>query len=197
MCPTGIDIREGLQYECIGCAACVDGCNQVMDKMGYPRGLIRYSTENALERGWSGAAILRRVARPRVLVYSAVLLAVVCVLFALLWARTPLKVDVLRDRGTLTRQTPDGWIENVYRLQIMNAVESARRYRVSGSGLPGAVLVARQPVEVPPATTIAVPVTLRADPATTASGAHAVIFVIEDLDDPRVAVSEKSRFNVK
>jgi cytochrome c oxidase accessory protein FixG len=197
VCPTGIDIRNGLQYECIGCAACVDGCDQVMDRMGYPRGLIRYSTENALERGWSGAAVLRRIARPRVLVYTAIVLAAVCALLALLWLRTPLKVDVLRDRGTLTRQTPDGWIENVYRLQIMNAVESARRYRVSVTGLPGIVLVARQPVEVPPATTIAVPVTVRANPAISPSGSHAVVFVIEDLDDPRVTVSEKTRFNVR
>jgi cytochrome c oxidase accessory protein FixG len=197
VCPTGIDIRNGLQYECIGCAACVDGCNQVMDKIGYPRGLIRYSTENALEQGWSGAAIARRVARPRVLAYSAVLLAVASALLTSIWLRAPLKVDVLRDRATLTRETADGRVENVYRLQIMNAAESRRRYRVSVAGLEGLELVARQPVDVEPASTTAVPVTLRADPATTGAGSHAVVFVVEDLDDPAVAVREKSRFHVR
>ena len=70
VCPTGIDIRKGLQYECIGCAACIDGCDQVMDKMGYPRGLIRYSTENAMERRLTTAQMARAL-RPRVLVYRA------------------------------------------------------------------------------------------------------------------------------
>ena len=76
VCPTGIDIRDGLQYECIGCAACIDACDQVMDKMGYPRGLIRYSTENALSQRWGWQEILRHVVRPRVLVYSAILAVV-------------------------------------------------------------------------------------------------------------------------
>ncbi len=73
VCPTGIDISNGLQYECIGCAACIDGCNQVMDKMGYARGLIRYSTEHAIERGLDQAQMMKRAFRPRVLVYSAIL----------------------------------------------------------------------------------------------------------------------------
>ena len=73
VCPTGIDIRNGLQYECIGCAACIDGCNRVMDKVGYPRGLIRYSTENAVKRHADKAEILRRAFRPRVLVYLSLI----------------------------------------------------------------------------------------------------------------------------
>ena len=81
VCPTGIDIRDGLQYECIGCAACIDGCDQVMDKMGYPRGLIRYSTENAVRGSYQDRDIVRRVLRPRTLVYSAILLAVISGVF--------------------------------------------------------------------------------------------------------------------
>jgi cytochrome c oxidase accessory protein FixG len=84
VCPTGIDIRNGLQYECIGCAACIDGCNTVMDKMGYPRGLIRYSTENAIENRWSWRKIMSRVARTRVIVYTTVL---GCIGAAMLGAR--------------------------------------------------------------------------------------------------------------
>src|SRR5262252_8204301 len=77
VCPTGIDIRKGLQYECIGCAACIDGCNQVMNKMGYAPGLIRYSTENAMARGLDRRATWRRTLRPRTLIYAAILLAIV------------------------------------------------------------------------------------------------------------------------
>ena len=89
VCPTGIDIRKGLQYECIGCAACIDGCDQVMRKMNYPTGLIRYSTENALEKHWGAREILRQVTRPRVLVYSAILAAIVVAAGTTLWLRSP------------------------------------------------------------------------------------------------------------
>src|SRR5690606_14889806 len=95
VCPTGIDIRKGLQYECIGCAACIDGCNQVMDKMGSARGLIRYSTENAVSGKYTDTAIRRHVLRPRVLVYSALLGIIVIAFFGGLLLRSPLKVVVL------------------------------------------------------------------------------------------------------
>jgi polyferredoxin len=73
VCPTGIDIRKGLQYECIGCGACIDVCDGVMDKMQYPRGLMRYATLNGMRQGWTQPQMLRRVLRPRVLVYTAIL----------------------------------------------------------------------------------------------------------------------------
>ena len=197
VCPTGIDIRRGLQYECIGCAACVDGCDQVMDKMGYPRGLIRYSTENAIKRKHPEGDILARVFRPRVLMYSAILFAIMAALLAMLALRVPLRVDVIRDRATLVRETEDGLLENVYRLQIMNTEERAHRYRLSVSGLDGLRIVAKQPFEVSPATTVAVPVALRADPARLAPGSHTIVFHIEDAERPGVAAHEKSRFYVK
>src|SRR6185295_4154313 len=125
VCPTGIDIRDGLQYECIGCAACIDGCNQVMKKMNYAPCLIRYSTENALAHGWNVRQMLARVLRPRVLVYSGILALVVVAAGASLTLRQPVKVDVIRDRAGLARRAEDGSLENVYRLQIMNASERA------------------------------------------------------------------------
>ncbi|MFP5394390.1 MAG: cytochrome c oxidase accessory protein CcoG, partial [Gammaproteobacteria bacterium] len=120
VCPTGIDIRKGLQYECIGCAACIDACNGVMDKIDLPRGLIRYSTDNAMEQGWTPRQTARRVLRPRVLIYAGLLAILVTAFFATLALRTPLKLDVLRDRGSMGREVDDGLIENVYRLQVMN-----------------------------------------------------------------------------
>src|SRR4029078_6349379 len=87
VCPTGIDIRNGLQYECIGCAACIDGCNQVMDKMGYPKGLIRYATANALKQRLPAHGILKRILRPRVLLYTAILWAIIIAAMITLYQR--------------------------------------------------------------------------------------------------------------
>ncbi len=123
VCPTGIDIRDGLQYECIGCAACIDVCNGVMDKMKYPRGLVRYVTQNGLQQQQTRAQMLRSIFRPRVLVYSAILVVVVVALFTSLALRSPFRVDVVRDRASLARIVDEGRVENVYRLQVMNATE--------------------------------------------------------------------------
>jgi len=197
VCPTGIDIRKGLQYECIGCAACIDGCNQVMDKMGYARGLIRYSTENAVSGKYADAEIRRHVFRPRVLVYVALLAILVAAFLGGLYLRSPLKVDVLRDRGALMRDAPGGQIENVYRLQFINTDEVARRYTVSVEGLPGLKVMTPQPIEVPPATTQAFPVSVRADPSPLSPGSHPIVFLIQDIDRPGVSAREKSRFYVR
>jgi cytochrome c oxidase accessory protein FixG len=199
VCPTGIDIRKGLQYECIGCAACVDVCNGVMDKMGYARGLIRYSTENALTQ--RAALTWRRVLRPRVLVYSAVLLSIMMALGLSLALRSPFKVDVVRDRATLARLAGDGTIENLYRLQIMNATESAQRFAIAVQGLPGISTAGAGEVAVGSAQArwVSVVVRLPAQAAAQASaGAHAIAFVVErqsgEAQPPRVV--EKSTFVV-
>src|SRR5210317_507794 len=97
VCPTGIDIREGLQYECIACAACIDACDSVMDKMNYPRGLVRYSTEHAMKEGET------RILRPRVLVYAVLLVILLVGIVGALSSRYELRVDVLRDRNALYR----------------------------------------------------------------------------------------------
>src|SRR3954470_4826198 len=140
VCPTGIDIRKGLQYGCIGCAACIDACDEVMDKMKYPRGLIRYATQNAMQNRWSSATMWKRVFRPRVLVYGAVLLGIVAAFVGSLALRAPFKADVVRDRGALARMVQDGRIENVYKLQLMNATERPLRLSIGVDGLPGATL---------------------------------------------------------
>jgi len=197
VCPTGIDIRKGLQYECIGCAACIDGCDQVMDKMGYARGLIRYSTENALRGQYSERQIARQALRPRTLIYSAVLLAIVAAFFAALYLRVPLKVNVIRDRGVLMRETGGGWLENVYRLQLINTTEQSRQFVVTASGMDGLQLIAQQPVTVPAAGALTLPVALRVDPAAISPGSHPVRFHIEDSADARVRADEKSVFYVR
>jgi len=197
VCPTGIDIRKGLQYECIGCAACIDGCDQVMDKMGYARGLIRYSTENAVSGKYADQEITRHVLRPRILIYSGLLVLIVLAFIGGLLLRSPLKVDVIRDRGAMVRDAGGGLIENVYRLQFINTDEKPRRYSVTASGLTGLEVIVSQPVEVPPATNKAFPVSLRLDPAGLAAGSHDIVFHIVDLERADVRADEKSRFFVR
>jgi cytochrome c oxidase accessory protein FixG len=179
VCPTGIDIREGLQHECIGCAACVDACDQVMDRVGYARGLIRYASENALSRGYDRRAMLRRVVRPRALIYAALLLAIASGAGAALWLRNPLRVDVMRDRGSLAREVGDAMVENVYRLQIMNADEKPRAVRIDVTGLPGLHAV-NVPATVPlPANGARmVPLRVQAGAAAAPRGSHPIEVVV-------------------
>jgi cytochrome c oxidase accessory protein FixG len=123
VCPVGIDIRNGLQYECIACGACIDACDDVMDKMGYEKGLIRYSTQNAIDGRRT------RIARPRILVYGAFLLVLVAGFAWGIAARSPLIADVLRDRNALYRETAAG-IENGYTLKLVNKTDRAQAYTV-------------------------------------------------------------------
>ncbi len=196
VCPTGIDIRQGLQYECIGCAACIDACNQVMDKFGYPTGLIRYSTENALARGWDFRTMVRRVLRARMLVYAGILGAVTVALLVALYARVPLKVDIVRDRASLGREAEGGRIENVYRIQVMNTQETAHTYRISASGLPGAVVASETEVEVPAATSRQVPLRIQIDPGATPKGSHRIAVEVKAADDERIVAREQAVFLV-
>ncbi|RCW68227.1 cytochrome c oxidase accessory protein FixG [Pseudorhodoferax soli] len=195
VCPTGIDIRQGLQYECIGCGACADVCDGVMDKMGYAPGLVRFTTQQGLAQGWSRAQIWRRVLRPRVLVYAAVLLAISLGLAVSLALRTPFKVDVVRDRGAMARIVAGGAIENVYRLQIMNATESHQRFAIAASGLPGLVVTSEPEVEVDATASrwVAVRLQLPHQQGAAAGGSHPIHFELRMLDgDARVR--EKSVF---
>ncbi|GAB4476179.1 MAG: cytochrome c oxidase accessory protein CcoG [Burkholderiaceae bacterium] len=194
VCPTGIDIRNGLQYECIGCAACIDACNYVMDKVGLPRGLIRYSTAHALEAHYGAAGIWRRIFRPRVLVYGSILAAVTTGLVVALALRVPLKVDVIRDRGSLAREVETGWIENAYRLQVMNTSESAHVYTVRAEGLNGLAIASQTAFEVPAATTMSVPLRLQAPPEAAPGGSHRVYIEITAQDDASIRVREKTTF---
>jgi cytochrome c oxidase accessory protein FixG len=186
VCPTGIDIRNGLQYECIACGACVDACDAVMDKVGYPRGLVRYATQNRME----GKRV--RVLRPRVLIYASLLMALI---LGFAWAvthRVPLLVDVLRDRNALYRETADGQIENAYTLKIMNKDAHPRRFRVSLLEA-GALSAPTQEVDVAAQGLSTVSVTLRA-PREAVHGATDIRFRVERIDDAGVAREERSRF---
>jgi cytochrome c oxidase accessory protein FixG len=195
VCPTGIDIRKGLQYECIGCGACVDVCDAVMDRIGYARGLVKYSTDNAMKQGWSQSQTLRHVFRPRVLVYTSILGCIVLAMIISLNLRTLFKVDVVRDRGVMARIVDGANIENVYRLQIMNATEANQRYRITAAGLPGLKLATESEVMVESTQARWVTVRLQVPLQDTTGGSHAIAFEIESLDTPG-HLTEKSVFLV-
>ena len=197
VCPTGIDIRNGLQYECIGCAACIDACDKVMGKFGYPEGLIRYSTENALANEWDFRTMVRRVLRTRTLIYTGILVAVTTVLFGALALRVPLKVDIVRDRASLAREAEGGRIENVYRIQLMNTQESPQRYRIAASGLPGIGVASEAEVEVPAATTRQVPLRIQVGADAAAKGTHRIEVEVTAVADERVTAREQTVFLVR
>jgi len=195
VCPTGIDIRNGLQYECIGCGLCVDACNTVMDKMKYPRGLIRFSTQNGVANHWTQSQMIRRVFRPRVLLYSGVLIGLCVAMLASLVVRSPFKVDVVRDRAALSRIVAGGKLENIYRLQIMNATEQAQTYTISARGLQGLELASEPQVEIGAADSRWVSVLLHIPYGSAAPGSHTVHFDIH-AETTGANVSEKSVFLV-
>ena len=195
VCPTGIDIRQGLQYECIGCGACIDVCDEVMDKMNYPRGLVRYATQNALDNRWTSRQMWRRVLRPRVLIYSGLLGLITLGLLLSLTLRTPLKVDVVRDRASLARITEVGTLENVYRLQIMNATELPQHYHVQVQGLDSIQIKTDTTVQVGPAQSRWVVVRVDIPYGSATAGSHPIWFEIS-AEAERIRVTEKSVFLV-
>ncbi|TXH89327.1 MAG: cytochrome c oxidase accessory protein CcoG [Rhodoferax sp.] len=193
VCPTGIDIRNGLQYQCIGCGACADVCDTVMEKIGKPKGLVRYSTENALEHHWSGREVLAHVLRPRVLVYGGIILAITIGMFVSLTLRIPFKVDVVRDRGVMARIAEGGNYENVYRVQIMNASEKMQHYTMRASGIEGISVSPATPIQVEPAQSRWVVVQLQASPDKAPAGTTKVELEVL-LDGTQHKLVEKTVF---
>jgi cytochrome c oxidase accessory protein FixG len=189
VCPTGIDIRKGLQYECIACSACIDACDDVMDKMGYDRGLIKYTTENAMEGKPS------HILRPRVIVYAVLLLGIMGMLGYSFSQRISLGLDVIRDRNQLYRETSEGLIENVYILKVLNMDERAHVYRLTVSGIPGVEIRMDLPeIRVESGGVLELPVRLRADEGALQTRSNEVEFSLVAEDDAALTATEEARF---
>ena len=191
VCPTGIDIRDGLQYQCINCGLCVDACDEVMLKIGSPTGLIRFASERELAgqpkaQGWRE--------RPRVAVYAG-LLVIFAGFLALTAANRPiLRVDVLRDRGALLRETAEGKIENAYTLKLMNLAEAPRDFTVEVNGLPGLEIVGEREFALEPGSIRAVSLTVSAPGDGRLGGIQPISFRIAARQDAAASVVEKSSF---
>ena len=194
--PPASTSATGLQYECIGCAACVDVCNDVMDKMNYQPGLIRFSTENAMRGRLDDRQTLRRAVRPRVLVYGVILLGLVVSLLASVLLRNPLNVDVIRDRYSLARVAEDGSVENTYRLQLMNASERPLSLQVEVAGIESIQVSGNVRFDVPAAANRIVPVSVRIAPEAGQAGSNPIRFIISEVSGHGLSHEEKAVFLV-
>ena len=189
VCPTGIDIRDGLQYECIACSACIDACDDVMDKMGYDKGLIKYTTENAM------LGKPAHIIRPRVIVYAVILLGIMALFAWSFLSRTPLGLDVIRDRNQLYRETNEGLIENVYILKVLNMDNAMHTYTLSATGIDGIELFMDLPeIRVEGGGVLELPVRLRVEEGELQARSTSIEFALTASDKPELSVVEEARF---
>ena len=188
VCPTGIDIRDGLQYQCIGCAACVDVCDQVMEKLDYPKGLVRYTTENAMEHGETS------LLRPRVVFYGLLLIAIAAGLVYGLANRSPVGIDVIRDRNVLYRVTDEGLVENIYILKILNKQERDHEYRVEVSGIDGLQLRLDQLASVKAGEVAELSAGVLIDPVMMKKTSADIVFSVTATEDESISSQSDARF---
>lgn len=189
VCPTGIDIRDGLQYQCIGCAACIDACDDVMEKMGYEKGLIRYTTENSL------LGKPAHILRPRVIIYALILFGIITATFYSISTRDPVAMDIIRDRNSLYRETNEGLIENVYTLKLMNMDKQDHVYTLKAEGLKDLILkVDANEIRVKSGEVIEVPVRVQVDAYNLEKRSNEIHFTLQATDRPELKVIEDARF---
>jgi cytochrome c oxidase accessory protein FixG len=190
VCPTGIDIRNGLQYECINCGACVDACNGVMDKMGYEKGLISFTSEHQLSGGTT------KIVRPKLVGYAIVLLIMTSLLVLDIYTRVPLEIDIIKDRNSLYRETNQGLIENVYTLKLLNKSQNDRTFTVSISGIEGAQYVGETVINIQGGEVFTLPMSVVTSPYSLTEEVTDFIFHVEtqDEDGEIIKIQETSRF---
>jgi len=187
VCPTGIDIRDGLQMECIGCAACIDACDSIMDKMGYARGLVSYTSEHQLQGGKT------HLLRPRLIGYSAVLLVMIAALVVALLERPMVSLDVTKDRG-MFRENAQGQIANIYSLKVINKTQQRQEYRVELLDAQGFQLQGKTEISLAPGEIVDVPVSVALLADKPASSSQTVRFKVSDVDEPWIYSAADSRF---
>ncbi|MCB1772080.1 MAG: cytochrome c oxidase accessory protein CcoG, partial [Gammaproteobacteria bacterium] len=189
VCPVGIDIRDGLQYQCIGCAACIDVCDDVMDKMGYAKGLVKYTTENALEGKQT------KIVRPRIMIYVGILTVVTAALVYGLLTRIPLEVDIIRDRNVLYTETDQGLVQNVYNLKIINMDAQTQNYTLSVSGLENIQIVGQtENIVIDSGAVYDLPLRVEVDPIELKSSSSDIYFHLESTTNPSISIDEHARF---
>jgi cytochrome c oxidase accessory protein FixG len=174
-CPTGIDIRNGLQLECIHCTQCVDACDAVMDKIGKPRGLIRYASQSALD------GETRRGIRPRVVFYPAMLLVVIAAFVVVLVGKGTADFNVVRGIGRPFNVLPTGDVANQLRVKIVNRDSRERAYTLTLEGVEGALRAEANPVVLAPGKAFSQQVTVIMPMATFGAG-HMVEAVLRARD---------------
>lgn len=188
VCPTGIDIRNGLQYECIGCSACIDVCDDVMDKMNYPKGLIRYTTENTMEGKPS------HILRPRIFVYVAILLVFSALFVFSVAQRSTIDLDIIRDRNQLYRET-SGLIENIYTLKLINMSDEDYTFDIKAAGIEELIFLKdKETVTVEAGTVFDLPVRLRAKEENLKGRSTEINFTLTTQGDSKQSITQTGKF---
>ena len=188
VCPTGIDIRKGLQYECIACGACIDACNQIMEKMDYPKNLIRYTTQNKIQ-------ITKRLFRPRTLIYSSIWILLVIGFITTISLKIPLDVDVIRDRNALYQRVDANTIENVYTLKVMNKDQVMHAYAISVDGIAGIqTKPANRQVEVAAGEVLNVPLRVKASLSAIERRSSKIGITLTATGNTAITKTEATRF---
>jgi len=188
VCPVDIDIRDGLQYECIDCGLCVDACNSVMDKLNYPRGLIRFGTQD----GMNQKKVL--ILRPRLFAYAGVLLVMIGLFVFALASRTPLGLDVIRDRGVRMYRIRGDNIENVYTLKIRNMDREAHTYYVEVEGLTSYRLGGVKRLQLDEGEILSLPIRLAVSKENITEKNMNIVFNIIAVDDKTMSAKKETRF---
>ncbi len=188
VCPTGIDIRNGLQYECIGCAACIDACDDVMVKMDYAKGLIRYTTENSLEG--KPTTLLS----PRIVVYTVLLISILTGVLYSIQTRDSVALNVLRDRNALYRENFDGSISNSYTIKVLNMDLIDHSYQLSVTGIDGIKTSADIAILVPAGAIVEIPMSLSVQPESLEQPSTLINLSIQSIDDSSIKTESEGRF---
>ncbi len=189
VCPTGIDIRNGLQYECINCGSCIDACDNTMERMGYQKGLISYTTENRLE------GIKEKVLRPKLVGYGVVLLLMMIIFIYASATIAPIRIDIIRDRNQLFRENVQGLIENTFTLKLLNKTEMKHEYQLSVDGLPNYKWYGPQTVTIAAGEILTVPISVAVDPVELSRPMTKVNFsVVTTINGEQLKASQESRF---
>jgi len=188
VCPVGIDIRDGLQYECVACGACVDACDNIMEKMGYEKGLVRYTTEHELNGNTT------HIFRPRLIGYFVAICAMFIAFSYVLFTRIPLEVDVIRERGQLYSTTNDGLIRNTYTLKLANKSQRDYQYEIRVEGLDDAIIKGDTVVNVAVGELLDHNLSIILDPRAMDRANYEIDFVVTATDGSGVEAESESRF---
>ncbi|WP_066962993.1 cytochrome c oxidase accessory protein CcoG [Microbulbifer sp. Q7] len=190
VCPVDIDIRDGMQYECINCGLCVDACNSVMDKMAYPRGLIRFTSEDELETGKT------QYVRPRLIGYGLVLLLMIGLFSYHVATRSPVQAEVQRDRGARMYRVSQGLVQNVYTVKINNMDQRPHEFIVRVQGKPEydySLRMQQNPV-VSPGELYSVPIRVSVPKSQLKDTKHDIFIEIQAKDAPELKDRHRTIF---
>lgn len=187
VCPTGIDIRHGLQYQCIGCALCIDACDSIMDKMEYPRGLIRYTSESSLEgkpTHWL---------RPRIIGYFVALVAMIGLLVFFLNTREPLNIEIIKSRGSLYSMTDSDNVSNSFTLKVMNMSQDTHNYKIEVSGMENISLSNHDMLTLAPGEVVDVLLNVIVPMSSVQRPNNTITFSLEQLDGKKFRIEKEGR----